>query len=611
MELRKARRDGEVETIAFDRNVTVIVGSKNTSKTTTLRMIDYCLGNDDPATRALGPAVAESYASLTLDLEIAGRPYSVKRSLTSSEGYLTKVDVDDLDLSTRDFQRWIMEKLQWPELSIPKGRAYREASDVVPLTFRTLLRHIYRREMSWGDFALQEEEFHRRAVFAFFLGVGDARARAALSEYTLGETERLIASLEARRREVTEQGDALAERLGESMNIGVLSLDRLDALQRDLKIKLDDLDRSRQELLATLRASEGFAAEPSERYQDLQTRMQQFGNVVGSLRSTAAGYVETLDEIAAQTMRLERAETAVDVLGQLPVHRCPACGNEVSPSPMGPDCYLCGQATTADARSRRISLEISALARERTEVEEVLSETLAELHAVEEEFATAKEEAEALANQLDRERSDLIAPHLTELERMSVAIGTVQQHLALVDGLALLRDRVGQIDAELHEASQALDAQTADVNRLESERAVEEEHSSEFAGFMTEYLLNLGSEPWRFGPVTVAAADFMFYLGPQRWDTALGAESRVLFFLAYTNGLLRVPELGPRARPPGLAILDNPLQQGISDAVVAEALSQLTATARRLDAQLIITLPRDLAFDDRARRIRLSREFAP
>lgn len=172
--LRKYRSDGEIEVMSFDPRVSVIVGPPNSSKTTSLRMIDFCLGDADPADRALGPAIVENYLGLELDLSVSGTRYTVRRGIQSTFGLLTRVRVGDADLALRDFQAWLMRELDWPELSVPKGRDPRVATELVPLTFRSLLRHIYRKENSWLDFASREEEFLRRAVIAYFLGFAEA-----------------------------------------------------------------------------------------------------------------------------------------------------------------------------------------------------------------------------------------------------------------------------------------------------------------------------------------------------------------------------------------------------------------------------------------------------
>jgi hypothetical protein len=611
VELRKTRRTGEVEVIEFDRNVTVLVGPRNTSKTTMLRMIDFCLGDSDSASAALREPVAEAYAALQLTIEINDSRYVVHRSLLASEGYVTKIQVGEMELSTRDFQRWVMNQLGWPEIAIPKGRAYRSASEVVPLTFRTLFRHVLRKETSWTEFAIREEEFLRRAVIAFFLGVAEARFKASLLEYGLGETQRQIETLEARRREVAEQGELLARRFGRALGLESVSLERLESLGRDLSLQRDEVQARRLEILGTLRSSEGFGVEPGERFQTVQSQAEELTTRVVELRRAAAGYREALAELEGQMLKLQRAEAAVDAFVQVPVQQCPACGQVISHSGDGHECYLCGQATTPDVRARRIELEISALGREAVELREVLSDTTSEIEDLQTTIDRLVHERDELRVQLDRERRELIAPYLTELEGLSAELGALDQQIAMLGALQTLNERVDSIESQLAETSRQFDAQAADADRLLSQRALEEERASGFATTMTRFLSQLKTDSWDYGPVTIASVDFSFYLGPLGWESVLGAESRVLFFLAYTDALLRVGQLGSGTRPPGLAILDNPMQHGITDEVVTEALQQLAHTARELDGQLIVTLPRNLSFDREARIVSMDEEFAP
>lgn len=611
VELDKTRRDGEVEHLSFGPHVTALVGPRNSSKTTILRMIDFCLGDPDSAPEALGPAVAEAYAALNLTIDINGQRHQISRALVPSVGHLTKVQVGSEELSTRDFQRWLMEELNWSELEIPKGRAYRSASETFPLTFRALFRHLYRKETSWFDFASREEEFLRQAVVAFFLELAEGRYAASLLEYQLGETERELDALHARQREVAEQGDVLIRRVGRAFGEDELSLDRLDAIHAAAVERRIQLELERQEILQTMRSSDQVANDPGARYQVVDAEATSLTSSANDLRRTLVGYESAVREVDGQVLRLERADAAVDAFAQVPVHICPACGQDISGSPGKEECYVCHQPISADVRRRRILLEIAALKRERQELERVVGATRDELHALEVRLRELKREQEVLRERLDRERADLIAPYLTQLESLSSQLGAVDQQVAMLDALRALTERVETIEAEIVATATRLDEQASAANRVHSRRALEEERTSAFAEAMSGYLEALSTERWRFGSVTIASADFSFYVGSRSWDVALGAESRVLFFLAYTEALFRLEELGVATHRAGFAILDNPLQHGISEAVAAEGLRKLAGTARSLDQQLIVTLPRDLSFDEDAHVIRLTQQFVP
>jgi hypothetical protein len=132
------RHDGDVEELSFRADSTAIIGPRNSSKTTTLKMIDFCLGDSDTVENALGSAVAETYVALELTILAGDEEHLILRALDRSFGQLTKVVVDGMPLETREFQSWIMTQLHWPELYIPRGRVARYATERVPLTFRSV-----------------------------------------------------------------------------------------------------------------------------------------------------------------------------------------------------------------------------------------------------------------------------------------------------------------------------------------------------------------------------------------------------------------------------------------------------------------------------------------
>ena len=88
--------------------------------------------------------------------------------------------------------------------------------------------------------------------------------------------------------------------------------------------------------------------------------------------------------------------------------------------------------------------------------------------------------------------------------------------------------------------------------------------------------------------VTISPDDLTFYVGTRPWHQSLGAEAKVLFFLAYSRALLFLnQDLGNECAYPGLLMLDNPFQQGISASLIRDAVSELARVAQITGAQII------------------------
>ena len=129
---------------------------------------------------------------------------------------------------------------------------------------------------------------------------------------------------------------------------------------------------------------------------------------------------------------------------------------------------------------------------------------------------------------------------------------------------------------------------------------------------MSEFLNSIKSEPWRFGEVALAGEELSFYVGAGPWDIVLGGESKVLFLLSYHYALLHLAvDLPDVACSPGLAILDNPLQHGLRDPVVAECLDMLAAAAKKHEGQVITTLAHRLPMNQPVEVRPLTVQYSP
>jgi len=585
--------DGEIDEIPFAKNATEVVGPRNSGKTTFLRAIDYCLGNDDSAAAALGADVAARYDVYRLDLELAGTPHQIERR-PNEYGYAGKIFVDGSEILQSEFSEWILLRLDWPAIRIPKARDPRNATSTVPLTFRTLLRHLYRREDSWSDFAAREEEFHRRAVLRFFLGALDVEGD--LGEFAAAEAERRLADLRARLDDAVRDGDETLRGMSRTLGVDVQSWDQLAQVLDDLTSQISVRTDERQRITADITAAEEYQSALGDEYALLSRAVTELRRTESDLESTLRAFRDSTGLVRGEIERLERARSAIGLFEDVPVRQCPACGQDVSArDAVEGHCFLCSQPVTEDLRKRRIDIERRALAEELAELEEQIEKTSGELQSARDDREAQEARRSAVGAQIEDERAALLAPHVGRLEQLSAEIASLQQSQAAFRGLSVLQQRVSQRRAALVAAEEELSR----IERLNIERADNVERVAArcdaFAADMTEYLSGLQEDPWRFGEVLLRPDDMAFFVGGASWRERLGGESKVVFLLAYHYAIL---QLSARAdsgvRPPGLAIFDNPIQQGVPDGVVAEALQRLEAASLAVDACLITTLARRL-----------------
>jgi hypothetical protein len=612
LELDLIRPEGTSDAMNFAAPMTLIRGPRNSSKTTTLKMLDFCLGDGDSATRALGARVAASYLALELTISCHGREHHLNRALSREVGPLGRIVVDGrLELLPRELDDWLLDQLGWPLLMIPLGRDPQRATRLQPLTFRSLLRHIYRREHSWLEFATKEEEYLRRGVISFFLGLAESRYSG--EDYRLGEVEREVEALGAAVREAGESAAATLQAFTDQFRLPPVAINQLDVLEGQLGLELSQLTRSREQLASEVQSLAGYDPELGSRYEEINAELEKAHRLTAELGETLDGYSHAVKLLDGEQERLKRLVTSIEAFADLPVRLCPACEQSVDPTRSSDEnhCYLCDQEVTLDVRQRRAAAEERAIEQERMDLRDVMGRTERELASARLRIADLENSRAEVAAQLNNRRASLLAPFVAQLEAASAAEATIRQQLAAVPVMRQVLARRTELERELAQAHQRLDL----ARREYADRHVDTQESARrcvvLANRMNKFLSSMTVEPWGMGEISLTPQEMTFYAGRQTWDQALGAESKVLFFFAYSYALLYLHSDLPGQSPaPGLMILDNPYQQGISDDVIAEALDRFSTTARELGVQVIATVAKDVPILGHDNVINMTRQYA-
>ncbi|MFB4285541.1 hypothetical protein ACBJ59_60515 [Nonomuraea sp. MTCD27] len=609
--LSRVDHNGELAEIDLSGPATIIYGPRNSSKTTTLKIIDYCLGDPDSAIKSLGEAVAGRYVEFSAEILLNGVRHSLSRSLDKSSKRVTKTRVDDQrDLNARELSDWLLRELNWPNVDIPLGRNQSSATQLIPLTFRTLLRHIYRREDSWLEFAVKEEEFYRRAVISLFLGL--ATSRYSGEEFRLGQAERRYEEAQARAREATEIADEAIRSVTQELGMQPVGLLALSELQSHLERDLDSLVAERTRIQEAPRREDGWEPELGALYGSVCQELERIKAHEAQLLETIDSYEESEGLIRSQTARLERLQTSASLFDEIPVTMCPACEQKINPERDhdAHSCYLCSLPVQPDLRHRRIEVELRSLEREQEDLTGVLQRTREELLIVRERIGTFEASREELTSRLNDRRGQLLAPFVRQLEDFAAAETSIRQKLAAIRGLEHLVALVASAEHAVQQAQQAVeDAQRA-FRSIRVDKGSAINRCSLFAERMNEFLGALNRSVWVHRSVTLSENEFTFYVGTRPWDQALGAETKVIFFLAYSYALLHLhvdlPEVG---NAPGLLLLDNPYQQGLAGPVVEEALGMITTAANVHNAQVLITAARLPRLTASHRSFRMTQTF--
>jgi hypothetical protein len=167
------KQDGSAdESISLLPGANVVVGEPNTGKSKWLRTIDYLLGDDLSAPERTDPDdIFTKYHSAAALLIVSGEEVQVERRWTENRA-MGKVFVNDEALALDEYRSTLMEKLSIPEVHYPQGNPYSPRS-WPEVGWRSIMRHIYRRQKYWNDLADQQPEVEQHACLLQFLGVAD------------------------------------------------------------------------------------------------------------------------------------------------------------------------------------------------------------------------------------------------------------------------------------------------------------------------------------------------------------------------------------------------------------------------------------------------------
>ncbi|MET9466556.1 hypothetical protein ABZY44_17465 [Streptomyces sp. NPDC006544] len=623
--VRLIRESGEFDEYEFTSGMlNILHGVRNSSKSTTLRVIDYCLGDRDNVTKALGAAVADGYVAVTTELRIDGQPYELSRSW--GYGSMGKVTINNEPVAATDFSDWILGVLGWPNVHIPLGTNPATAPGLTPLSFRNTLRHIHRTEESWIGFADKEHEYVRRAVTSQLLGFIRPRAADAKGQFDLAQAKRSLNEAEAVDREVQQSTGQAVSAICDSMQLPpTRSMAQVAEARRTVTASLEAVRRRRQELTMQIQntaheeradtdAPAGYDASLTTRYASITRDLKLATDNLAALEQLHEEHSRSAETVRGEIGRMERLSASVGIFGSLPVRLCPACEQDIDPARYHAhdSCYVCYQSVDEDQRQRRARVEIRSLKSELTDLDDVVTRTLADLGAartLQEEFQGNQAE---LAQQLNDERAAQLAPFVAALEELAAQIARLEHKLTAFPAIEAIFQRRDQ-------AREALMAAQQVVSELDSEPA-QPPHAgaspvvrcSAFADRMNEFLEEFRGDAWLDRDVSIRHSDLTFYVGTRPWDQALGAEAKVLFFLAYSYATLFLDrDLDEECAFPGLLLLDNPYQQGIDENVVRRVLHKLAQAARDTGTQVISTQAHPPKADAKAiRMIPMPRVYA-
>lgn len=573
--IRKIERtsaNGKVEELALAIGVNLLIGAPNTGKTKWLQTLDYLLGDsgENPFAEEKDSDLAEKYVAAALELTIGLDQFRIERRWNEL-GAKSKVFVGDISMTTKEFQRFLMEKLGIPVLHFPKGNPY-SGQTWPELSFRTLLRHIFRQQRFWSGLVDRQSEDEQRASVLQFLGLAEG-----IYTPELGEVVRLtreIERLRARRDQYNDTLSELARDLLGDKNITVsLTSASIDAATARVEREMTALQSKRNGVLSDS-AGEALQSESRDHVSRLADRRARTLREYENERERLEAGQDRLQELvryktslADELQRIERADDASEVLSDLRVTHCPACDQAVSSKAVDEaHCFLCHQGITTDELPKelagaRIRYEKDRLKAELIEAADLVDVVKKEVDKHTSAVRTARESLQGIEDELTPARAAVGALAQTQMSGIDNALGRLSEQMRQISRVKTALGLGTKLEERIRDAEDELAPIKSRVDELASALDFGM-RASWLEDGMNDYLNAINairSKSWRHSPVTVrlTKSSFSIRVGEKRWQSVLGGTDSLYFLMAYQYGLLSL-SARDETHYPGLAIIDIP-----------------------------------------------------
>jgi len=598
---------GSTENLWFEPGVNLLVGRPNTGKTKWLQTLDYLMGDpgENPFEGSEESGLAEKYDVAGAELVIGDENLWVERRWREL-GAKTKIFVNDEGMPAREFQQLLMKKLGIPLLNFPKGNPM-SGQTWPELSFRMMLRHIFRQQRFWSGLVDQQPEGEQHACFLQFLGIAE---RLYTEDYgQLIKRKMEVERLKARRDQYGQTLDELArDVLSEpGLSVGATVTTVRDAESR-ISAEIDACRKRRVELISNARDKivspdqRGRVMQLGEERAMLFASLEEFRKKAKAISERLGEIKRYRTEIADELDRMTRAEDAGLILADLKVTHCPACDQTVTDKGKSDTCFLCHQNLPDEplieelgaVRLRFESDRLSGEFKEANELHDVLDR---DAKRITKDIAETENRLGKLENELVPARQAVSALIQEEVSAIDMSLGELSERQRQVNRISAaleigqdLNKRIAAIEKEIEPLQERVDeaVRSTDFNAV----------AAHLEDGMNTYLSAINAQKpgvWRHNPVVVdvTRSSFTLRVGARRWHAALGGTDTLYFLMAYQYGLLSLSDkIG--SHYPGISIIDVPGEfsgEAVEDKenFIVQPFIDLLSKEQFKGAQLIIT----------------------
>ena len=518
-----------------------------------------------------------------------------------------KIFVDGKGMSAHEFQHLLLEYLNIPVLNYPKGNPM-SGQTWPELSFRSLLRHIYRQQRFWGGIADLQPEGEQHACILQFLGLAE---RLFTEQFGyLVKLKEQIEDLKARRdqHECTLNDlahDILAD---PSLATGVNVASVREAAAR-LIHEIDVLRQKRVLLIAGSRDNVvlpehlGHVKRLGEERAKLMVLLEDLRRKAKATSDRLVDMRRYRTELGEELDRMSRAADAGQVLADLKITHCPACDQAVSTPDVDTEhCFLCHQGLPNEPLVEglgavRLRFEQDRLTGEYKEADELRRVLSRDEKRLTEGIANSEERLRMLENELAPTRQAVAGLIQEEVSAIDMALGELSERQREVGRISMalalgqqLTDRIESTEREI-EPLQAIVDEAVRGTDFDAAAAKLEDGMNAYLNAIND----LRPGVWRHSPVKIdiSRSKLTMRVGARRWHAALGGTDTLYFLMAYHYGLIAL-SVKAGCHYPGLSVIDVPGEfsgEAVEDKenFIVQPFIDLLSKEEYIGAQLIIT----------------------
>lgn len=415
---------------SFASGINAIFGEVGSGKSSMLELIKFGLGGNGVVT----PAVLRGVRTVVVSATVGGERLTFERGI--NERTVTALEPDGtlrevLSVGTTKAHRrastFLLEALDLPELRVTNARPTKKSQ---PLTFFDIYAYCYVPQAEIDRSIVNHLDPLTRAkrigAFEVLLGLTDdsisaARVRLGQLQDELVEARQPLGVIDRFLEAAgTPTEEALTLRRGAAQEALVSAERTLAELRTQSLTATHQTAAMRDRLSQTARDASSVASRIQELEAGLATRRQ----LATELRSDLA--------------RVDRAQAAGGILGNIAFMQCPRCFQGLDPARADEgQCYVCGQDDVvtdlpSDDTSQAERSRIRSLQAELQELDLTDSQELQQLTDQQRGIGLALSEIEA---EIDRQTQEFVSPHYEALEAASADAASARVEAADVERL--------------------------------------------------------------------------------------------------------------------------------------------------------------------------------